>query len=340
MSELENKKEKQEIQYTEVQFTNIDVSDDDFSSMKEESDKILEEQESKVNNVPVFFPASGKYLIRVYPDRDSNGKLRYFKRVFTHKLKGISDQGKEINNIKCYFTKGIEDKLDAAERSGALTKSEARQHKAKEQYYVLVRLIDCPVSEWHSAGKEYIMVLNKFQSSKFIEFFSSLSNDQIKNCLNIKEPYYPIEINFEQQENSSFPPGISSIKFSGEKIKFDSMILPSGVEWKGLDNVYINESTTLSDKLRGFFDKWLASKNFKTGLVDPSFEDSIPYDKFQNNKTKTIVKPQTVEETCEIISNKNNVGALKDVKFGNPPKEQHVDCVLCPNEVSCYGSKQ
>ena len=330
--------------FQEAAFQTIDITDMDLSSVKADSTKFISDNEFKSEpKVPVFFPTVGKYLVRVYPDKDKNGKLRYFKRAFIQKLTGIDENNKEIT-FRCYANKQIEDKLADAEKNGF---KDAWKYKAKEYIYVLVRLIECPVSEYTSPGREYILVLNKSQGMKFIEFFGSLSNEQTIGTLNIKNPYFPISISLEE---GKYLPDIKEIKFSGEKMAITNMVLPTGCEWKGLDEVYINENSNPNKDQMAAFNKWIANKVYmNSGLVDPiadvkSWSSNSNSQTFGTNNVGFIGGSSAPHNNdagnlCEIVNNKQNIGELSNTKFGNPP-QNHPSCILCMNQVDCSSARK
>jgi hypothetical protein len=326
----------EEQKFVEVSLSSFSFSDSDLSEIKNDSEKFIDENSSFSNpRIPICYPEKGRFEVRIHPDRDKNGKIRYFKRCFTNQI--ISKDNKRFNVCS---DERIEQALKTAESNGF---KDAWKYKSRENIIMLARFVSCPEDKYFKAGSDVLFVLDKVQASKIIEFFNSLSIDQLKNSLNIKKPYYCIEIVFEKSKYKT----VSSIKFTSNQLGFETMVLPSGYEWKGLDQAYISEeNNTVTTEQLIAFKKFLSRETYmEEGLKEPenklsdpldSIDDHIPYEKFTPTSSNN-------EEKCEIIKEKQNnqTNGWVDVKFGFPPenKEDNYYCTICPNSVSCGNKK-
>lgn len=328
----ETKKDKEQVLVaTPTLVTKVDMSE--ISELSIETETIEKDNERKFPAVvPVAFPNKGTYKIRIFPDRDINGKLRFMKRVFFHRVfgypKGKSKSEANLEKLVIMENSRIKEALKSAESKGL---DKVTKYIARENVYVMVRIIDCPKSQYQRPDQDVLLVLNQRQGIELIKFWNELTNEQKMKMVSPEEDY-AIELVFGDNYNN-----LESVKYSGsKKYALESMRLPEGFvinPEKGglLDQVYINAHTnTLTEETYGKFKNWL---DYQTNSIDIGLNDPIEEEESTVNSDSSS---EGFVEKCPIVEEKQNTGDLKDAKFGNPPKIESAECMICEVQNECH----
>jgi len=357
MTEESNKKqETKEVKLVEVDLSIGDISADDLAGLDAEAEKIQKESERQLGSgIPITFPSAGEYVVRLIPDRDSKGKLRYMKRTFFHTIPGYANgKSKTKDNeerIRVVHSEALDKALDAAESQGL--KDIKFKYKANEHVYIFVRIIECPKSDYCKPGQDMVLVLTGPQGLEFSKFYGQLDNHQKMAMLTPSKPHFGIRLKFEDKPSKWKK--LEVVEFAGAtEYTVSSVKLPENFKLdpaKGglLDQVYVNEfdnkmTDEIFNKIKNFLNYQLAFAN--SGLRDPIEQDNVDTRNNRKSSPSQEVPSAAVAnsgEKCYIKENglDNKENGYEGVSFGNPPKDQvSAECMICPNSQECESFKK
>ena len=348
---MTNKKEEtKEVKLVEVELSTGDVSFEDLAGLDAEAEKMQKENEKSFGSgIPVTFPSGGEYVVRLIPDRDAKGKLRYMKRTFFHTIPGYANgKSKTKDNeerIRVIHNEALDKALKDAESKGM---QDTFKFRANEHVYIFVRIFECPKSDYCKPGQDMILILTGQQGLEFSKFYGQLDNSQKMAMLTPGKPHFGIRMKFE--DKASKYKKLELVEFAGAtEYTIPSVKLPENFKLdpaKGglLDQVYVNEfDNQMTDetfgKIRNFLNYQLAFAN--AGLRDPIEQDNVDTRNNRKSSPSQQVPSAAVAnsgEKCYIKENglDNKENGYEGVYFGNPPKDQvSAECMICPNSQEC-----
>lgn len=235
--------------FSEVPFDSSSFTPDQLGGIGSQAHSTLQEVKAGWrgrSGIPVSFLDEGTTKFRIWPDRDSEGRVRLLKAAYIHNLDvGTLD---EPNRIRCWRDERINKLADKAKDSGF---AKHWKWRSRTQGYVMARVLECPQSDYLKPDMDVVLVLSRKQMEALLHWISTLDRDELTE-FDPNKRGLPVLMSLsgsgkDQQVN---------VRFGRTQVPMPStMELPEEAEWEGLDEVYISESNRISDEDFAAFEK-------------------------------------------------------------------------------------
>ena len=240
---------------------------DEFLAKSEtlEAKDILVETTKKKEFFPTCFTYTpGTYKFRVYPEV-YNERLRYCRDVWYHPLMKKGENGKpyRFNAVPKKDDTRINDLINAAESAGFKKGENAPwKHKLKRVGVLFGHIYDSPEGKYTTEGTSAIILEYKALDA-FNELMDRIEKREghqgILNLINPKQdaPAFSLTVSPDRKKyEMSLTGGFS------DPVNFElpeTIELPGGFKYEGLDNLYMKEGTYLTDEqfleFKDYFDE-------------------------------------------------------------------------------------
>lgn len=241
--------------------------DEDYDFYEENFDKGVEASAGKAAKTEIVkFPTAyayegGTYKFRVYPE-NYNGIPRWIRYMDFHQL----------HNYRKVITKefggepAVNKIIERAENAGLKSrKNGAWRHKKSNEAVMLVYLIQAPEKYKDLEGKAVALVLNWQHIKSWKLFTAQLEEDPedfgytYKQFLDPRAETPAIKMVVHKEQKGASKQTSVNISATGNTFELPKLseALPDGIEFTGLDDLYVKESSTLNDKLLEEFEKYI-----------------------------------------------------------------------------------
>ena len=185
----------------------------------------------------------GTYMFRLYPE-NHNGRTRFLRELWAHKL----------HNNRRVLTKREDKRLDDliswAENEGLKDKKKgAWKYKARSDGILMAHLFKGPKDKYIHEGTT-CLVLNYKQVDALKAYFRSIeANDgKLEDYLDPRKSCPAICLTIANDKDKTISMGISGGPMNPTLVELPPMSLPEGIEFTGLDNLYVKSDSFLTDE--------------------------------------------------------------------------------------------
>lgn len=307
------------------------------------ADAYKAEEERHGKWVPSAFLNEGKYVFRIYPfRRKKDGAPAIIRRIFTHRLPETRPvlQSDEVVKI-----------LENAEKCGV---KNLWKMFPREVGLMMVHLYECPVSDYTKPGMDICLRLDPKEIFAIYRFLDEeLKPNEKIDLLNPNAENHPITLSISGGGNKK--QASAYVNTFGKTVVLPKMKLPEGVEWKGMEEVYLSETSGRItseelDKFRKHVSGLILDATKSANTVDPASAGSNAGHQFgavvAGTSSQSSASQSSIDEKCEIVKNFDVDPELKksfpNARFGKQPgagsdnaEEKAVQCYLCAHSSDC-----
>ncbi len=227
--------------------------DEDYGFFEDNFDKGLEEQKkaggSSGPRIPlIYMYEEGTYTFRLYPE-NYKGAPRWMRHLWYNKLHGWN------RVISTKEDKRVDTLCEEYEKLGLKSrKNGAWLHKTQKQGIMMAYLIKAPKKYKEHEGKAVCLVLNWQHMQGWSSFEENYDEDDMgfsyREFLHpMKEaPGIKMSVEIEQGATKKTHVNVSATRSTYDLPSLRES-LPEGVEFKGLDYLYVSTESVLTDKL-------------------------------------------------------------------------------------------
>jgi hypothetical protein len=329
----------------------FDMKDDEYDQISDEAKAYQKEYKESGGfqaGVPVCFLGDGNYIFRIYPDRDSKGFIRLFRRAYIHN--GITIGGKKF---RFWQDERVNQLVQEAADAGMekIFGKALYTFRSKENGYMMVHLYECPESEYTKPKNSYAAVLNRRQMFAVQDFIAELHPEDKRQILDPNIPAPAIKLSITRGAGkSNVSCGIASMqKLLLPELEFKD---ENGalIEYKGLDHVYITEEDKLSDDDYFALRTAVHSEITNFQALGPAQDHSAEAHKIGQSPSESpppqtspaVSTPQLDEHgnvRCRLAEagkiNPKMAETYPGAKFGNKPEGITPYCLACEVEALC-----
>ena len=293
------------------------------------ADSVFDNALAGRSGIPVAFMGEGTYSLRVWPDRDSNGRLRLYKRTQIHNFRfGDNKRLRVIHDDR------INDLASHAQKSGV---DDAWKWRSWIKVYMMAHVFEVrPESKWLKSGSDVCFILDIRQAKALSSFISRLSKQELVENLNPTNSGHPIHVVVNGRGKNQ------RVNFALDRSE-NLHIPPMTQSWNGLDDVYVRDGDVISDEDFAEFRQHVQDRiaELDDGRIEdgptPSFSPPAP----SSPSSSPAPAPVAVDESerCEIrkaaVSDPALAAEYPNAAFGRKPNGMVTHCLLCPHEDKC-----
>ena len=231
-----------------------------------------DEERRKADQVPgvpiAFFNTPGTYRIRLWPDRDKDGRIRVIRFCRFHQIEGLPRfvHDERVNKLAFIADGDNPDKVKIAD---------AWKWKSRANGFMMAHIYESPESnKYVKDGTDVCLILNNRKRVQFREFIASQRPTTLLKILNPSTPAPALLVTLTGVRTEQ----LMNISFDG----IDDVLMPSQPQfedpettWSSLDDVYVRETDRISDehfdKFKGIFGEAMERATLRaSGAEDPS----------------------------------------------------------------------
>jgi hypothetical protein len=223
---------------------------------------------------PTFHPAHsmplctflrpGTYTIKFYPDRDSSGCARVFRRVSVHHALPLNTK----RNITCWRDERVDALVDEVTLAGMpqIFRRSAWQCRSIDIGVAAAHIFESTDEPAHPVGSSMILLFNRQQMYSIYNYLLTLSPQLIKEFLNPHIPGKGIIMKIINARRSHTVPASESLSLPMPP-RITSLSRTSALPFTTLDDVYVTANQTLEENDWCDFQKSVYSqlKRWKAG---------------------------------------------------------------------------
>lgn len=233
--------------------------DKGFDAMVEEREK--QKSSASKGRFPISYVGkSGTYIFRIYPE-EYEGRARTERVVWTNQLHNYKRVINKPDDTR------IDDLVKEAKERDLDSKTEGFwRHKKSKDVILMAYLISAPEDKYiQPAGTATALILTSKQFEQYQSFLMGLAEEGIKekDFLNPTKPNHAIKMKIDRvQENNSTKVIINVSATTSADYDLPDMetVLPEGVEFTGLDDIFVKPDAVLTDELYAEFKQYYDDK--------------------------------------------------------------------------------
>ena len=274
-------------------------------------EKTLKDENSIEPRVPVaFLFEEGRYFFRIWYDILSDGNLRPYRYLNAHMLK-INWKGE----VKDFGRWVMDSRIQTLVTNH---KSSLEQHigtayyklQAKPYLMFMARIINCPSSKYITKDKDHVLILTSNGLKSFIRFISSLAKEDFARIFTPTRESEAISLSVSRTNEGKPPIYVFSLSKEISPAIGETPIMPDGVSYTGLDEVWASKNAKISDE--SFF----AFKKLIMEIVNVDHRSY--YDPGSNIKSSSGVTREELETPPEPLSSGDNPDS-EDIPYPASP---------------------